>query len=182
MPWESAKHNMGMAFKRDLWRKIHSCKEYFCNFDDYNWDWSLQHLSKQCFKSKLEVMLVKGPRVFHIGECGVHHKKRKCEAGTVVKKVQDILSKAKSFMFPTELRVLKAAPKKSKSHKNSKGNGGWGDHRDRALCLNMAASNSYVSRNNSSISQVILPWSQVTREKKKQEPRAQSVFCNSCAL
>ena len=161
MPWESAKHNMGMAFKRDLWRKIHSCKEYFCNFDDYNWDWSLQHLSKQCFKSKLEVMLVKGPRVFHIGECGVHHKKRKCEAGTVVKKVQDILSKAKSFMFPTELRVLKATPKKSKNHKNSKGNGGWGDHRDRALCLNMAATSnptsSYVSRNNSSIGQVILP-------------------------
>ena len=66
--WESAKHNMGMAFTRVLWRKIHGCREYFCNYDDYNWDWSLQHMSKQCFQKKLEVLLVKGPRVFHIGE------------------------------------------------------------------------------------------------------------------
>jgi len=139
MPWESAKHNMGMVFKRTLWEKIHACREYFCNYDDYNWDWSLQHLSKHCFKTKLEVMLVKGPRVFHIGECGVHHKKKLCEATKVVKKVQDILVKAKSFLFPTELKVTKVAPKKSKNQKNPKGNGGWGDHRDRALCLNMAS-------------------------------------------
>jgi len=139
MPWESAKHNMGMVFKRTLWEKIHACREYFCNYDDYNWDWSLQHLSKHCFKTKLEVMLMKGPRVFHIGECGVHHKKKLCEATKVVKKVQDILVKAKSFLFPTELKVTKVAPKKSKNQKNPKGNGGWGDHRDRALCLNMAS-------------------------------------------
>jgi len=139
MPWESAKHNMGMVFKRTLWDKIHACREYFCNYDDYNWDWSLQHLSKHCFKTKLEVVLMKGPRVFHIGECGVHHKKKLCEATKVVKKVQDILVKAKSFLFPTELKVTKVAPKKSKNQKNPKGNGGWGDHRDRALCLNMAS-------------------------------------------
>ena len=70
---------------------------------------------------------------------GVHHKKKLCEATKVVKKVQDILVKAKSFLFPTELKVTKVAPKKSKNQKNPKGNGGWGDHRDRALCLNMAS-------------------------------------------
>jgi len=139
--WESAKHNMGMAFTRVLWRKIHGCREYFCNYDDYNWDWSLQHMSKQCFQTKLEVLLVKGPRVFHIGECGVHHKKKYCDTNKVTKKVKDILVKAKSYLYPTELSLAKVVPKRTKKQKNQKGNGGWGDHRDRALCMNMANSN-----------------------------------------
>jgi len=139
--WESAKHNMGMAFTRVLWRKIHGCREYFCNYDDYNWDWSLQHMSKQCFQTKLEVLLVKGPRVFHIGECGVHHKKKYCDTNKVTKKVKDILVKAKSYLYPTELSMAKVVPKRTKKQKNQKGNGGWGDHRDRALCMNMANSN-----------------------------------------
>ena len=37
-------------------------------FDDYNWDWSLQHISHHCLKEKLQVVMSKGPRVFHIGE------------------------------------------------------------------------------------------------------------------
>ena len=66
--WLSSKHNMGMAFTRDVWQKIHSCATVFCQFDDYNWDWSLFHVSMTCLKAKLSVMLIKGPRVFHIGE------------------------------------------------------------------------------------------------------------------
>jgi alpha-1,6-mannosyl-glycoprotein beta-1,2-N-acetylglucosaminyltransferase len=66
--WVSAKHNMGMAFNRDLWRKIHACRDLFCNFDDYNWDWSLEHISNNCIVDGLKVLLFKGPRVFHIGE------------------------------------------------------------------------------------------------------------------
>lgn len=72
---------------------------------------------------------------------GVHHKKVQCEAANVVKKVQDILVKAKSFLFPTDLKVVKAKPPNNKKQKNPKGNGGWGDHRDRALCMNMASLN-----------------------------------------
>jgi len=167
MPWESAKHNMGMVFNRKLWEKIHACREYFCNYDDYNWDWSLQHLSKHCFKTKLEVMLVKGPRVFHIGECGVHHKKKLCEATKVVKKVQDILVKAKSFLFPTELKVTKVAPKKSKNQKNPKGNGGWGDHRDRALCLNMASA-AGSRGNRTTLSEEVIKDLNVNEQKTRQ--------------
>jgi hypothetical protein len=66
--WVSAKHNMGMAFNRELWNRIHKCREHFCNFDDYNWDWSLEHISNNCIKDGLQVLLLKGPRVFHIGE------------------------------------------------------------------------------------------------------------------
>lgn len=59
---------MGMAFNRTTWKEIVKCAEHFCSYDDYNWDWSLQHVSQHCLKQKLHVMVVKGPRVFHIGE------------------------------------------------------------------------------------------------------------------
>ena len=66
--WVSSKHNMGMAFTRKLWEEVRSCRAYFCNFDDYNWDWSLYHVSLMCLEKRMKVMLVKAPRVFHIGE------------------------------------------------------------------------------------------------------------------
>ncbi|CAB4056252.1 MGAT2 [Lepeophtheirus salmonis] len=97
--WMSVKHNMGMAFTKELWRKVMGCKSSFCNFDDYNWDWSLQHVSLSCLPEGIFVMLMKGPRVFHIGECGVHHKKSNCQAASVVKKVNDILKSPKTPKF-----------------------------------------------------------------------------------
>lgn len=66
--WISSKHNMGMALNGDTWKNIKDCAVHFCNYDDYNWDWSLQHLSQQCLEQKLFAIVVKGPRVFHIGE------------------------------------------------------------------------------------------------------------------
>lgn len=68
MPWISSKHNMGFAFNRTTWQGIRKCARHFCTYDDYNWDWSLQHVSQQCLQRKLHAMIVKGPRVFHIGE------------------------------------------------------------------------------------------------------------------
>lgn len=59
---------MGFAFNRSTWRDIVRCANHFCTYDDYNWDWSLQHVSQQCLRKKLHAMVVKGPRVFHIGE------------------------------------------------------------------------------------------------------------------
>ena len=71
----------------------------------------------------------------------MHHKKKYCDTNKVTKKVKDILVKAKSYLYPTELSLAKVVPKRTKKQKNQKGNGGWGDHRDRALCMNMANSN-----------------------------------------
>ncbi|CAH1397974.1 unnamed protein product [Nezara viridula] len=67
-PWVSSKHNMGMAFNRSVWVQLHKCAKHFCSYDDYNWDWSLQQVSQQCLKSKLMALVMRGPRVFHIGE------------------------------------------------------------------------------------------------------------------
>jgi alpha-1,6-mannosyl-glycoprotein beta-1,2-N-acetylglucosaminyltransferase len=66
--WISTKYNMGMAFNRTTWRDIKSCNESFCSLDDYNWDWTLQFISENCMKNKMNVVVADGPRVFHIGE------------------------------------------------------------------------------------------------------------------
>lgn len=59
---------MGFSFNRTTWREILKCVEHFCSYDDYNWDWSMQQVSQQCLEHKLHAIVVRGPRVFHIGE------------------------------------------------------------------------------------------------------------------
>ncbi|XP_017131688.1 alpha-1,6-mannosyl-glycoprotein 2-beta-N-acetylglucosaminyltransferase isoform X1 [Drosophila elegans] len=137
MPWVSSKHNMGFAFNRTTWSNIRNCARHFCTYDDYNWDWSLQHVSQQCLRRKLHAMIVKGPRVFHIGECGVHHKNKNCESNQVISKVQHVLRIARNShqLFPRSLTLT--VPSLMKKSKLRKGNGGWGDLRDHELCLNM---------------------------------------------
>ncbi|XP_041633487.1 alpha-1,6-mannosyl-glycoprotein 2-beta-N-acetylglucosaminyltransferase-like isoform X1 [Drosophila kikkawai] len=141
MPWVSSKHNMGFAFNRTTWTNIRKCARHFCTYDDYNWDWSLQHVSQQCLQRKLHAMIVKGPRVFHIGECGVHHKNKNCESNQVISKVQHVLRIARNShqLFPRSLTLT--VPSLMKKSKLRKGNGGWGDLRDHELCLNMTLSN-----------------------------------------
>nr|XP_040226711.2 alpha-1,6-mannosyl-glycoprotein 2-beta-N-acetylglucosaminyltransferase isoform X3 [Anopheles coluzzii] len=136
-PWISSKHNMGMTFNRTTWYEIVRCARHFCEYDDYNWDWSLQHVSQQCLKQKLHVMVVKGPRVFHIGECGVHHKKSNCESNQVISKVQQVLKVARGAqqLFPRSISLTQTSV--IKKTKLRKGNGGWGDQRDHQLCFNM---------------------------------------------
>ncbi|XP_030369707.1 alpha-1,6-mannosyl-glycoprotein 2-beta-N-acetylglucosaminyltransferase [Scaptodrosophila lebanonensis] len=137
MAWVSSKHNMGFAFNRTTWLGIRRCARHFCGYDDYNWDWSLQHVSQQCLQHKLHAMIVKGPRVFHIGECGVHHKNKNCESNQVISKVQQVLRIARKShqLFPRSLTLT--VPSLVKKSKLRKGNGGWGDRRDHELCLNM---------------------------------------------
>ena len=91
MDWVSSKHNMGMALTRVEWEKILSCSEEFCQFDDYNWDWSLQHVSDHCLSEPLTVLVIKQPRVFHIGECGLHHKKSNCDPAAALDRVKSII-------------------------------------------------------------------------------------------
>ncbi|XP_036234323.1 alpha-1,6-mannosyl-glycoprotein 2-beta-N-acetylglucosaminyltransferase isoform X1 [Bactrocera oleae] len=140
MPWISSKHNMGFAFNRSTWSTIRKCAQHFCFYDDYNWDWSLHYVSQQCLQKKLHAMIVKGPRVFHIGECGVHHKKKNCESNQVIAKVQQVLRIARKSkqLFPRSLSLTAASL--VKKTKLRKGNGGWGDRRDHQLCMNMTKS------------------------------------------
>ncbi|XP_076295024.1 alpha-1,6-mannosyl-glycoprotein 2-beta-N-acetylglucosaminyltransferase isoform X1 [Lasioglossum baleicum] len=147
IPWISSKHNMGMAFNRVTWNKLRKCAAQFCSYDDYNWDWSLQHIAQSCMppskgagvsprtESGLVTMMMRAPRVFHIGECGVHHKKTNCESTAAIAKVQNVLKTAHSHLFPNQLTLTVAGT--AKKTKLRKGNGGWGDVRDHRLCWNI---------------------------------------------
>lgn len=129
--WLSSCHNMGMVINRTLWDQIKKCAKVFCSFDDYNWDWSLQYVSATCLLSPLTAMVATAPRVFHIGKCGMHHKARDCSIHHVVHKVMRSLSSSKHNLFPSSLSVHQSL---RRYFKVPKGNGGWGDIRDHALC------------------------------------------------
>jgi len=130
--WYGSKHNMGMAFDRRTWSLMRACSGQFCAFDDYNWDWSLQYISQNgCTKQKLHVMLAKGPRVFHIGECGVHHRGKNCDKYSLLKRVNATLKSASRYLFPEKLTTFITVNRRIKL---VKGNGGWGDPRDHLLC------------------------------------------------
>ncbi|CAD0207001.1 unnamed protein product [Chrysodeixis includens] len=147
-PWHSSMHNMGFAFNRSVWSNIMELQEQFCAYDDYNWDYSLLHLSQnRPGREKFKVILCKGPRVFHIGECGFHHKKSNCNASTVISKVQKLLVNAKPYMFPTRVSATVTAGGAKHNKKLVKGNGGWGDIRDQELCANMTRIGRQARRN-----------------------------------
>lgn len=44
--WYSSKHNMAFTFDRALFEKFKLFSAEFCVFDDYNWDWTLQHVQE----------------------------------------------------------------------------------------------------------------------------------------
>merc|ERR1719432_643837 len=59
--WVSSHNNMGFTITRQLWQKILACKRHFCTYDDYNWDWSLHHVSVACLPKPLKVLTTKAP-------------------------------------------------------------------------------------------------------------------------
>uniref|UniRef100_A0A5S6Q056 Alpha-1,6-mannosyl-glycoprotein 2-beta-N-acetylglucosaminyltransferase n=1 Tax=Trichuris muris TaxID=70415 RepID=A0A5S6Q056_TRIMR len=135
LPWFSSYHNMGMAFNRSTWDQIRQCAPTFCKYDDYNWDWSLLQVSNKCMKKRLTTLMLNGPRVFHIGDCGVHHKGKICTADSSADAVVVKLKSLQSQLFPKTFKqsptgVVRRLPKQPKE------NGGWGDPRDHDLCLN----------------------------------------------
>lgn len=136
--WVSSKHNMGMAFSRSLWEEIKKCGKEFCDFDDYNWDWTLQHLSMKCIPDKIRLLKMKASRIFHLGECGgMHTKNKNCDLVGKVKKAEELLGKNKQYLFPNTVVLNGDSRMKLR---DPKPNGGWGDLRDRTMCMSFFSS------------------------------------------
>ncbi|XP_052771570.1 alpha-1,6-mannosyl-glycoprotein 2-beta-N-acetylglucosaminyltransferase-like isoform X2 [Mya arenaria] len=137
--WISSRHNMGMAFNADLWNQIKGCAKEFCEFDDYNWDWTLQHLSSKCIPNQMKVLKMKATRVFHMGECGVHHKGKNCKPEEKKKTIQGIIETNRKYLFPNTVSIGGYSGLRLR---DPKPNGGWGDLRDRQLCLSFVTNSS----------------------------------------
>ncbi|XP_070490498.1 alpha-1,6-mannosyl-glycoprotein 2-beta-N-acetylglucosaminyltransferase-like [Chironomus tepperi] len=143
-PWLTSKHNMGMSLNRTTWNDIKSCAKYFCSYDEYNYDWSLQNVNYNCLTNKLFAMIIKSPRVFHIGECGMHHNSENCDPSQATKRIQFVIENAmlsKKF-YPKTLRVTKMYDEEE-AKDSLKPNGGFADLRDQVLCLNMTTFNTF---------------------------------------
>ena len=64
--------NVGYAFNRTVWRKIHRKASEFCFFDDYNWDITMWAAVYPSFGGS--VYSLRGPKTsaVHFGKCGLH--------------------------------------------------------------------------------------------------------------
>ncbi|XP_012945137.1 alpha-1,6-mannosyl-glycoprotein 2-beta-N-acetylglucosaminyltransferase [Aplysia californica] len=129
--WISSKHNMGMTFNRSVWQDIKTCANEFCSFDDYNWDWTLQHLSMKCIPNKVRLLVMKASRIFHVGECGMHKKSKNCDPKAKVRQVETKLAENHKHLYPNMVSVAGDSRLKLR---DPKPNGGWGDLRDHNLC------------------------------------------------
>ncbi|KAK0145999.1 Alpha-1,6-mannosyl-glycoprotein 2-beta-N-acetylglucosaminyltransferase [Merluccius polli] len=132
--WMSTKHNMGLALSREVYYKLMGCNDEFCTYDDYNWDWTLQHLSGTCIAKPLKVLAARATRVLHTGDCGLHQKE-KCRPERAGQQVEEALRRVQDSLFPGALVLSGAEGVEHKAHVK---NGGWGDLRDHALCKNYA--------------------------------------------
>ncbi|KAI7799499.1 alpha-1,6-mannosyl-glycoprotein 2-beta-N-acetylglucosaminyltransferase [Triplophysa rosa] len=133
--WMSTKHNMGTGISRELYYKLMGCNNEFCTYDDYNWDWTLQNLSGTCISKPLKVLVALGSRVLHTGDCGLHQKDE-CRPEVAQQRVDEALRQTESALFVSQLAIKAQSPAEHQPHMK---NGGWGDVRDHALCVNYAA-------------------------------------------
>ncbi|KAJ8009164.1 hypothetical protein DPEC_G00086060 [Dallia pectoralis] len=133
--WMSTKHNIGMGISREIYYKLMSCNDDFCAYDDYNWDWTLQHLSGICLSKPLKVLVAQGSRVLHTGNCGLHQNKEVCRPQLALQNAQQSVQLAKDYLYPPSLVLTNS---ESVEHKPHMKNGGWGDSRDHVLCKNYA--------------------------------------------
>lgn len=130
--------NIGYAFNRTVWRKIHRKATEFCSFDEYNWDITMWATVFPSFGRP--VYTLRGPRTtaVHFGKCGLHQgqgERGACiDHGSVKIDVEDI-DKVVNIKPEWGVHVYKKQPGYQAGFK---GWGGWGDKRDRELCLNFA--------------------------------------------
>jgi alpha-1,6-mannosyl-glycoprotein beta-1,2-N-acetylglucosaminyltransferase len=127
--------NIGYTFNRTVWRKIHNKAREFCFFDDYNWDITMWATVYPSFGRP--VYTLRGPRTsaVHFGKCGLHQGQEDNKAcidnGTANIKVEEH-DKVANIDSDWDVHVYKNQPGYKAGFK---GWGGWGDDRDRHLCL-----------------------------------------------
>lgn len=129
--WKSTEHNMGLAFTREAYQNLILCTDIFCTYDDYNWDWTLQYLTVSCLPKFWKVLVPQVPRIFHAGDCGMHHKKT-CRPSAQSAQIESVLNNNKQYMFPETLVIGEKFTMAAISPPRK--NGGWGDIRDHELC------------------------------------------------
>ncbi|XP_073015615.1 alpha-1,6-mannosyl-glycoprotein 2-beta-N-acetylglucosaminyltransferase-like [Primulina eburnea] len=127
--------NVGYAFNRTVWRKIHRKAREFCSFDDYNWDITMWAAVYPSFGGP--VYSLRGPRTsaVHFGKCGLHQGQGQQTAcvhdGSVNFEVEEE-DRVPNIVSNRGIHVYNNQPGYKAGFR---GWGGWGDRRDHELCM-----------------------------------------------
>ncbi|XP_068669446.1 alpha-1,6-mannosyl-glycoprotein 2-beta-N-acetylglucosaminyltransferase [Aristolochia californica] len=129
--------NVGYAFNRTVWKKIHERAREFCFFDDYNWDITMWATVYPSWGTP--VYTLRGPwrSAAHFGKCGLHQGqgKESCIDNGGINVGLEMVDSAPNINPRWQVHVYK----RQEGYKAGfKGWGGWGDERDRQLCLDFA--------------------------------------------
>ncbi|CAH9137073.1 unnamed protein product [Cuscuta epithymum] len=129
--------NVGYAFNRTVWKKIHEKAGKFCMFDDYNWDITMWTVVYPSFGQP--VYTLRGPKASaaHFGRCGLH---QGADNGACIDDgyvTFDLQEDDKIVNIKSDWGVHLHAHQTG-YQAGFKGWGGWGDRRDRQLCLEFA--------------------------------------------
>jgi len=122
-------HNAGYAFDRKMWNKIRASASRFCEFDDYNWDFSLSFLLDQWHPNVSSIMPMT-ESIIHIGKCGMHFANDNCNPS---EEVAAFFAEDHPFVDQRTPQVTRR--ELSRFKQGFTGWGGWGDKRDQALCM-----------------------------------------------
>lgn len=131
--------NVGYAFNRTVWRKIHARAREFCFFDDYNWDITMWATVYPSWGTP--VYTLRGPRrsAAHFGKCGLHQgqdKNSACIDNGVLSVGMEEIDKVPNINLDWNVHVFE---RQSGYQAGFQGWGGWGDKRDHQLCLDFAS-------------------------------------------
>ncbi|KAH7315261.1 hypothetical protein KP509_21G041600 [Ceratopteris richardii] len=131
--------NVGYAFNRTIWRKIHSYAEQFCSFDDYNWDISMWVVVYPEWGSTSYSL--RGPRrsAQHFGKCGLHQGQKQGQPPCFDEGGQLPPVEEEDKIYNLDSNWIVRYSTVQGYDRGFKGWGGWGDSRDRNLCLDFAS-------------------------------------------
>ncbi|GAV79190.1 MGAT2 domain-containing protein [Cephalotus follicularis] len=141
--------NVGYSFNRTVWRQIHRKAREFCFFDDYNWDITMWATVYPSFGGP--VYTLRGPRTsaVHFGKCGLHQgqgDKGVCIDNGIVNIEPKDVDRVANIKSDWQVHVLT----NQQGYKAGfRGWGGWGDVRDRELCLAFAHMYHFVNTSSS---------------------------------
>ncbi|KAG8536951.1 hypothetical protein GDO81_025351 [Engystomops pustulosus] len=137
----ASRHGAAIAMPRETYYQLMGCLAEFCTYDDYNWDWSLQHVSATCLAHPLKVLSARLPRVLTLparaeegGMCGRTGPCSNMDAAfqALRAKVWELSAK----LFPKTITVTNR--QQEVRNPPPMKNGGWGDIRDHTLCQSYA--------------------------------------------
>ncbi|XP_073527786.1 alpha-1,6-mannosyl-glycoprotein 2-beta-N-acetylglucosaminyltransferase-like [Phyllobates terribilis] len=137
----ASRHRSAITVPRGTYYQLMGCLAEFCTYDDYNWDWSLQHVSAACLAHPLKVLSARLPRVLTLptkaeegGMCG-----RSGPCSNIDAASQSLRAKVRELsghLFPKSMTVT--SRQQDVRNPPPMKNGGWGDIRDHTLCQSYA--------------------------------------------